>query len=202
MKKYILAVTALCALVAMPIRADAMMYADSVVSTVVGTNQKGAPSNDPTNALGAPDFFTADFYACFYDPGSLGEITVGFANSFSDMPGVDVIVWEVGGLPEELDIKLEAGGSIQISPVGSPTLVGTRPVGQLTGYLYAFEFDLADLGAPSGTSWSQLTIVDGPTFPSSGGADIDAVGIVPVPGAVLLGMIGLSVAGVKLRKCA
>ena len=31
--------------------------------------------------------------------------------------------------------------------------------------------------------------------------EIDAVaGVVPVPGAVLLGMLGLSVAGVKLRK--
>ena len=191
---------ALCAFVAMPIRADAMMYADSVVSTVVGSNQKGAPSNDPTNALGAPDFFTADFYACFYDPGAYGELTLGFPQSFTDVPGVDVVVFEVGGSPEYMDLRLQAGGPIQISPASSPTLVGTRPVGQLTGYLYAFEFDLADLGAPSGTSWNQLSIIDVGSYPGSGGADIDAVGIVPVPGAVLLGMLGLSVAGVKLRK--
>ena len=42
---------------------------------------------------------------------------------------------------------------------------------------------------------------DGWAYESEAGTPIDA-GAVPIPGAVLLGMIGLSVAGIKLRKSA
>ena len=180
-------------------QADAMMYADTVLDTVVGSNQKPSPSDDPANALGAPDLLTiplTNIDSSYYDPGSLGKLTVGFPHSFSDMPGIDVIVWEVGGLPEYMDIQLKIDGTSQIGPVNPPSLVGTR-----SGYkLYAFEFDLA--GLSPGTSWNQLTIIDMGSYPGSGGADIDAVGVVPVPGAVLLGIVGLSVAGLKLRRFA
>jgi len=181
-------------------QADAMMYANTVVNTVVGSNQKPAPSNDPTNALGAPDLLTiplTNIDSSYYDLGSLGTLTLGFPHSFCNIPGIDVIVWEVGGLAEYMDIQLKIDGTSQISP-DNVSLVGTR-----SGYkLYAFEFDLSDLGAPSGTNWNQLTIIDMGSYPGSGGADIDAAGIVPVPGAILLVILGLGAAGWKLRKFA
>jgi hypothetical protein len=182
-------------------QADAMMYADTVLDAVVGTNQKPAPTDNPANALGEPDLFTiADIEAAYYDLGYLGTLTLGFPNSFSDVPGVDVVVWEVSMTPEWMDIQLTVDGLQAISPIGQPSVVGTR--GRDTQF--RFEFDLADLvGVSPGTTWNQLKIVDQGMFSGRyGGADIDAVGIIPIPlpSAVILGSIGLSFTSWLLRK--
>ena len=174
-------------------QADAMMYADTVVDVVVGVPQQY--HNPADAALGEPDLFTiSNPGTAFYDPGSLGTLTVSFPHSFSDMPGVDIIVWEVGGMAEYMDIQLKIDGTSQISPVSPPSLVGTRSVYKL----YAFEFDLA--GLSPGTSWNQLTIIDMGSYPGSGGADIDAIGVVPLPSAVILGSIGMTFSGWLLRR--
>lgn len=161
---------------------DAMMYADTVLDAEVGTNQKPAPTDNPANALGEPDLFTIplpDIVAAYYDLGHLGTLTLGFPDSFGDLPGVDVVIWEVSASAEWMDIQLEVDGGVQtISPIGPPSLVGTRSGDSQ----FRFEFDLADLvGVSPGTTWNQLTIVDKTTTSAYGGADIDAVGIISIP---------------------
>ena len=118
-----------------------------------------------------------------------GQFTVGSSNPF--IIGVDgnedawsrqslnspnsrdrMVTFDVSGM----DIYAWLSGTL-----ASPTL--SSSVSSKTGYAYIVAFDTGN-----DTDYQDfIALIEGPAP-------------VPVPGAVLLGMLGLSVAGVKLRK--
>jgi len=71
--------------------------------------------------------------------------------------------------------------------------------GQWRKYSYSFTAPLS-IGNPVRLMFEDFAHPSYDTIASAPDVYFDDITFVPVPGAVLLGMLGLSVAGVKLRK--
>ncbi len=83
---------------------------------------------------------------------------------------------------------------VGITAVSSPGFYGGSWTREATR---TFEFDLTfTLDAPGTYDFPVYALVDGGRV----ARETDSISVVPVPGAVLLGMLGLSVAGARLRK--
>jgi len=154
--------------------------------------------NAPLAALGRPDYSGNNFTAA-----SLGEdgvLVLRFVDNSLTTSGdnaPDLHIFEVGGVTEWFNAAISTDASNWID------------LGDVKGQPTSIDIDAVS-GVTAGTKYSYVKLTD--IFPSQtdspyGEADIDAVGAissappaVPVPGAVLLGMLGLSVAGAQLRK--
>ena len=140
----------------------------------------------PNFALGAPNASYVSIRPSQY-------ITVGFSTPFINGPGADLYVLETGPAGEAANILVSSGGT-------TFTHVGVAYSGSYLPGSYGY-YNAFDLGAIYGPI-SYVKIADGvggktPGFDISG---VGAVTPVPVPGAILLGILGLSIAGLKLRK--
>lgn len=134
-----------------------------------------APPADATNYLAVPDFST-----------STGSVTVDFGGCTYDYLG---LFW--GSMDAYNTVELLSGGSVvgtvtgtDASSIQMPGGGWTDPVDNAYVNIRGVEFDAVRL---TSTQYA---------------FELDNLAVVPVPGAFLLGMLGLSVAGVKLRKYA
>jgi hypothetical protein len=86
------------------------------------------------------------------------------------------------------------GTGCDIISLSSGPLVGSGPTGVFSDIQVSSAFSLDDL-----FSLTEIAVI---THTAAGDTTFDAKSVVPVPGAVLLGVLGLGVAGIKLRKYA
>jgi hypothetical protein len=118
-----------------------------------------------------------------------GGSTVEDAIVASIVPGVETLT--------NITLSLQTDdGDFVVSP-WSQTRIGswTSSVSPVTG---SFSFDAAAPGGIGSADFDMVLLGNGAELDRT---DVD-LATVPVPGAVLLGMLGLSVAGIKLRKSA
>jgi len=112
----------------------------------------------------------------------------------------DTIYGDIGG-----NWWKDATGALKFA--GLLSNVGyTDPVaGNFDGHVGAIDFAVGGSPPPWAGSIIQLTVTSAPWF-TAGDFNVDGGGvqatIVPVPGAILLGILGLGAAGIKLRKYA
>ena len=138
-------------------------------------------------ALGAPDPSFVSLLQTDY-------ITVGFSTPFIDGPGDDLCVLETGNSNEAAEVWVSSDG-IKFTYIGIANS-GPQTVGSFGHYSW---FDLGGMAPISYVRINDDVLGASPGFDLSG---VGAVTPVPVPGAILLGMLGMSVAGWRLRRFA
>lgn len=173
-------------------------FADRVVSYAPGPGVL-APFNDPTNALGTPDFVSGS------PPrqpalGAGGTLILEFTDNALTTSGdatADLHVFEIGPAiePMEISISLDGMDWLVLGVLsGQPTSIDIdSAVGVLLDGLYRF---VRIVDAQGGLSGSPFT-----------GADIDAVGAissiatpVPLPASLMLLISGVGVLGLAARR--
>ena len=158
-----------------------------------------APHNDPSAALGIPDYPPSSNYVSLGDEGILvlkftdNSLTTSWDNSF------DLWIFEVGSAIEPTSVNISTNGSNWIN-VGT-TDGGTSGI-DIDAYLSS--------GVVLGERYSYVKLTDLLPHQSGSpceGADIDAVGAissappVPIPGAVWLLGTGLAgLVGIRTRR--
>jgi hypothetical protein len=171
----------------------AVSFADEVASYAAGANV-GAGWNDPTDALGVPDY-----------NGSTGAVSLGIGgvlvvrftdNSLTTSGDAtpDLHVFEIGGVTEVFNLAISTNGIVWIdlgNVLGQPTSVDIDgKAGVVAGQKYSF-VRLTDV-APNQS---------GSPF---GEADIDAVGAISsaaaVPEPLTLSLLGVGLAGVGFAR--
>src|SRR6185312_2456304 len=162
--------------------AERAHYATRVVAYEVGTPAPIPEGQDPTAALGPPDY-TADKWSRprAVSLGSHGSITLAFGDgALIDGEGADLFIWEIGPNPEAVAVEISADGKTWISAGTAPGGRSAVDIGPYVGKDDVFRFvRLRDLALDGGGS---------DAWP---GADIDAVAVlgtarrVTVPSEVL-----------------
>jgi outer membrane protein OmpA-like peptidoglycan-associated protein len=157
-------------------------YAQRVVSYEVGSPAPIPEGQDPTAALGPPDYI-ADKWAKprAVSLGGHGSITLAFGDgALIDGEGADLFIWEIGPNPEAVAVEISADGKTWISVGTAPGGRSAIDIGPYVGKDDVFHFvRLRDLALDGGGS---------DAWP---GADIDAVAVlgsarrVTVPSEVL-----------------
>jgi len=209
--KRIALVAVICAFVAMPARA-AIFTEDFEVDLSAWTGVGGGAHNgaivadplDPTSGNDVLTFtqatwggdifgtvagfnltpgqeYTVSFRYLGYDPqgaGSPGDLG-GYAGLAAGFPGSHIWYYGTGTVSGAADVLIDDG--------------------QWRKYSYSFTAPLS-IGNPVRLMFEDFAHPSYDTIASAPDVYFDDISFVPVPGAVLLGMLGLSVAGVKLRK--
>ncbi len=181
-------------------------FADQVVSFTLGENTV-SPYDDPAEALGAPDYDSAD--AGYVSLGWGGTLIVRFTDNSLTTSGnsnLDLWIFEIGAAVEPTWLYISQNGADWISIGG----VGGATAGiDIDAYIGAG-------GVTAGARYSYVKLVDQNVRKSGypyAGADIDAIGAissappvqdpdgsVPVPGTLaLLGLGLLSVSALGRR---
>ncbi|MCB2108637.1 MAG: PEP-CTERM sorting domain-containing protein [Rhodobacteraceae bacterium] len=168
-------------------------FADEIVSFNPGADV-GAPYNDASRALGAPDGLHLSL-------GDGGSVIVRFTNNSLTTSGdatPDLHIFEVGAVVEKFNVSI------------SQDLINWIDLGDLSGQPTSIDID-AVVGVIPFAQYSYVRLIDvAPNqtgFPY-GEADIDAIGAissappvnVPAPGALSLLGVGLLGAGLRKRK--
>ena len=201
-----------CAFLAIPVRADLIQNGSFEIGVTIPGGHISLPSGDSTSITGwtvigggvkVIDYINTTWTASdgvrsldlngYYATG-------GVAQDISTIPGNTYNVYfDMAGNPDNLPMIK----TMEVSASGSPTPAGS------------FSFDITGK-TRSSMGWTpmQWTFVAGATTTTlqfmstvtgtynAWGPALDNVSVVPVPGAVLLGLLGLSAAGIKLRKYA
>ena len=171
----------------------AISFADSVVSYLPG-NDVGAGYDDPTAALGTPDWAGAGTATSL---GEGGELILEFTDNSLTTSGdaaADLWIFEIGAAVESFNVAIaqSLGSWIDLGNVsGQPTGIDIDGVaGVVAGARYSF-VRLRDV----------LPNQSGAPF---GEADIDAVGAIssaaPVPAPAPLMLLGLALLGAAGRR--
>jgi len=195
------------------VHADMIMYADHVTKILRGDTTIGDftefyggtyPGTYPvalTEAearaavLGSPDGAFLSLPGRDDTPSGQGfpyaYVEVGFQDTFG-ATAINLYVTELGANLERAHLWIWTLDGSNIQPTiqrnGDDTIVL-----DLSSY--------ASFMNDHGGAFDRIGIGGLDLLGASQGFDLDAVGVtVPIPGAVLLGMLGLSVAGIKLRK--
>lgn len=169
--------------------AGAVSFADAVVSFDAGPNTI-SPHNDPTDALGTPNYANDRNYVSL---GWGGELILRFTDNSLTTSGnneIDLWIFEIGAAVEPTKVDISVDGTNWIS------------VGQVGGAKAGIDIDAyigSGVVAWEKYSYVRLTDLTDPDHPLSGspfgGADIDAVGAissappvtqVPEPGTLAL----------------
>lgn len=200
----------LCAFIAMPIRADIFFNEDFEGDLTAWVGQGGGAHygqiiTDPLNAGNNVLNFTA--------MGSSGDIFTATAFALSAGQSYSVS-FDYLGVPGKGGVAGDLGGYAGLAAGFPDSFMWYYGTGTATGatdvlvddgawHRYTYNFTAPVSGHLGDFSNVRLMFED---YRGSGGvagdAYFDNISLVPAPGAVLLGMIGLGVAGLKLRKFA
>ncbi len=149
---------------------------------------------DEQDALGAPDG-TNSPVAGFYSIGDFGFIELRLGAPVLDVPGDDLAIWEEitrewNGVPGGVGENPDEDALVSLSFDGQ----SWTNVGQVTrGDRSSMFFDIAGTGL-AGATFVRIEDLSGRTNSNSPGFDLDAVQVVPEPGAMgllLIGLVGL-----------
>ena len=163
------------------------------------TTDVHSPHNDPSAALGIPDYHSDSNYVSLGDEGVLilkfsdNSLTTSWDNSN------DLWIFEIGSAIEPTSVDISTNGTNWIN------------VGNTSGGTYGIDIDAyLSSGVVLGERYSYVKLTDLLPHQSGSpyeGADIDAVGAissappVPIPGAVWLLGTGLAgLAGIRARR--
>jgi hypothetical protein len=168
-------------------------FADAVVSYTPGADV-GAGWNDPTAALGIPDYNGSGAVSL----GDLGELILQFTDNSLTTSGTsaaDLWIFEIGAAVEVFNVAISTNLSSWID------------LGNVLGQPTGIDID-AVAGVTAGTLYSYVRLRD--VLPNQsnapfGEADIDAVGAIssgapaPVPAPSVLALLLLAVGVISLR---
>ncbi|MEL6737897.1 MAG: PEPxxWA-CTERM sorting domain-containing protein [Pseudomonadota bacterium] len=179
-------------------------FADSVVEYNVGNPGPGNAQQDPSNALGVPDYddnpFCATQEACRYVAlGDGGSIVLKFTDNFltgSGTSAADLWIFEIGADVEDtfVDISLDGFNWFSVGKIGGSTAgVDIDAFGYGVGDMFSF------VRLTDDTNEGQQS---GPTV----GSDIDAVGAIstisaaiPEPATWMMLVLGFGLIGGTMR---
>ncbi len=144
------------------------------------------PFNDPTEALGSPDYSQNVPSNGFYSIGQFGWISLELGQPVLDIPGNDILIWEEeGGITDEsADVFLSFDSQ-------NWTLVGTV----LAGVVDSSFIDIQGSGMEGATYIKVVDITGAGGEIAAKGFDLDAVEILSEPATMSLILIG----GMMLR---
>lgn len=148
----------------------ALSFADQVVSYTPGSGVL-APNNDPSQALGVPNYdVQADLnYVSLGDvPGSLVLRFLDNSLTTSGTPADDLWVFEIGGAIEPTSVDISTDG------------INWLPIGDTGGATSGIDLD-SIAGVIPGAKYSYVRLSELPPLQSGSpfaGADIDAVGAI------------------------
>lgn len=186
----------------------AASFADAVVSFTPGPNTV-APYNDPSKALGVPDYdgdYANPEDATYVSLGWGGQLVLRFTDNSLTTSGdsaLDLWIFEIGPAVEPMLVHISADGLSWIS------------VGSVGGATSGVDIDaFIDSGVVEGAQYSYVRLTDSNQRLSGhpwAGADIDAVGAIssappvpddpseaPEPGT--LALLGAALVGVWARR--
>ncbi len=173
-------------------------FADEVISYNPTAAVVGGGHDDPSKALGSPDYTTGQNYVSL---GIAGDLTLKFSDNYLTASGdnsYDLCIFEVGEDQEPFSVAISTDG------------VNWIDVGIASGGISKIDID-AYTDVVSGEKYSYVKLKDslltGDYDSPYACADIDAVGAissvstVPIPGAVWLLGTGLAgLAGIRARR--
>jgi hypothetical protein len=171
-------------------------FADKVISFTPGSDV-GAGWNDPTKALGAPDYPAAGGSAVSLGDG--GALIVQFTDNYLTTSGddaKDLWIFEVGGAVESFNVSISSDLSSWID------------LGYLSGQPTGIDID-SILGVSFGDTFSYVRLIDDISIDQTnspfGEADIDAIGAIstiasPVPEVSTWLMFSVGLGLVALRR--
>jgi hypothetical protein len=211
MKKYIFALMPVLVLAATA-RADLLFNEDFEVDLSAWVGQSGGPHHgqivtDPLDSGNKVLTFTQT---------NLGGDIFATAAGFTLVPGqLYTVAFKYLGDPSKGGTPGDLGGYAGLSAglpgshkwyYGTNTVSGAAPVlvddGQWHSYRYDFMAPVPGVGSTIHLMFEDFYAQGYPLNNVAGDVYFDDIALVPVPGAVLLGILGLGAVGVKLRKFA